>query len=720
MASHNSAASAATEQIVMIEGMHCGGCALALEQLLQRQPGVTQAAVNFAADIALIGWREQKPDFSLLKKVVSRLGYTLHEQPDPDLSRRQAAHQRKRLQWRLAVAVVFGMWSMMPALLVYLYPLGAIEANMRWPLALASGLFAIPVLLYSGAHFYRSGLLTLRAGQPGLDSLITLAVLASVTISVWQLQHGSAHVYFDVAVMLITFQLFARLIETNVRRRAAEVVGRYFQQMPDSVLPENSAERVPCDTLSPGDKICLTAGEQLALDGIVVQGTGLLDAAIITGEHEPESIEPGSELFAGSRLVEGEIILAITATAGQRRADRLAHTISTLLTRKSALQRLTDTIARWLLPVILLAALLGTMTVLLQQGSLQQALAHGLAVLVVTCPCALSLATPLVITLGHAQLLKSGIMLQDLPALEAAADIELVVFDKTGTLTTSTPQIAHLEPAQDETNASLLQLAADILYHSAHPVALGLRAALPEATAAPGGRHLSLAGQGSRWQSPNGEALAGKAHWLQSLGIKVPAQQPANGMGLHLARNGRYAGYIAFHEALRPGISTMLKQLVEQGRQVKILSGDTAAACHQVAARLGLNESQILAERSPEQKLRFIASCASHCKVAFVGDGLNDGPALAAAHLGIAVGNTSAATGGAADIYLSKGAAAVPFTLAWAQRARRLMRQNIGWALAYNLLIIPAAMAGWVQPVLAAVAMSLSSLCVLLNSLRIQ
>ncbi|MGO2135777.1 heavy metal translocating P-type ATPase [Marinobacter sp.] len=711
------------QDILMIEGMRCGSCAIAVEALLKKQPGVSDAAVNFAADVALVCWDKEKPPLASLQKAVARLGYRLHGSVDAERSKFQAESVRKHLQRRLAVAVVFGMWSMMPALLTYLAPLGVVEPEVLWPLALASGLFAVPVVLYSGSHFYRVGWRTLIAGAPGLDSLIFIAVFAACIISAWQLAAGNHHVYFDAAVMLITFQLIARLLDTSVRRRASEIIRRYLQDVPAQVTLKTSSghyEARPASDVETGECIVLKAGEQLALDGQIIQGYGQADLSMLTGEHLPQALGPGAEMLAGCQLVEGELELSVTAGIGQRRIDRLSRSISALLSRKTTLQRLTDRIARILLPIILIAAVVAVMLALVQGVPAPEAAARGLAVMIISCPCALSLAIPLVITMGHAHMVNRGIVLRDPAALEAAAEVGAIVFDKTGTLTTGEPSVDSIAPAEQWTEKTLLQLAQIILSESQHPVARGLRtAAAPSPANTPGGTRESIAGAGTRWINGGDTALAGQASWLREQGIEVPATEDS-GMNIHIACNGRYAGKIGFQETLRPEAAPTIRRLARQGHAIYLLSGDTRNACLELAERLGIPAKHVLSSYSPEQKHSFMENLEKQTNAVFVGDGLNDGLALAGARLGIAVGNAASATGAAAAVYLTESIAKVPDTLLLAQRARKLMRQNLFWAVGYNALVVPLAVIGWVQPVIAAIAMSLSSLCVLLNSLRMQ
>jgi heavy metal translocating P-type ATPase len=709
------------ESVLFVEGMHCGSCAAAVEMQLKRHPGVINASVSFAADTAMVRWNTEQTSLPGLQKAVSRLGYQLHTS-ESEQTERTATTIRKRLQWRLAVAAVFGMWSMMAAFLVYLAPLGIVEPEVTWPLALASGIFALPVLTYSGSHFYKVGWRTLRVGAPGLDTLITVAVVAASIISIWRLLEGQSHVYFDASVMLITFQLIARLLDHNVRRHAAEVVRSYLNEAPEqatAIKPGGDTETRPAKHLKTGQTILLTTGQHLALDGRVTSGKGYVDLSMMTGESTPQLVGPGNQLFAGSVLIEGDITLRVTAEVGQRRIDNLAQSIRGLLSRKTALQLLTDRIARVLLPIILIAATAAIVLALFQGVSPLGAAARGLAVMIVTCPCALSLAIPLVVIMGHAHMTSNGIVFQDPAALETAADVNVIVFDKTGTLTSSHPTVATVTPDNGWSPAGLLQLAINTLQDSPHPIARGLALeGAPTVDSTIGQREATL-GHGTRWQIGKSTVLAGRATWLKEQGVELPITAEDE-MTLHLAYNNRHAGKITFKETLRPEAIPLIQTLKRLDLPVYLLSGDTRQSSLTLAHQLGIDSKRVIAEATPEQKCQFIQNLEQHYQVAFVGDGLNDGLALASARLGIAVHSASTSASSAAAVYLPDGLANVPATLQFAHKARKLMRENLAWALVYNGLALPMAIAGLVQPVVAAIAMTLSSLCVLLNSMRMQ
>lgn len=709
------------ERMFVVDGLHCASCATAVEAQLRRQPGVFSAAVNFAADSAMVRWNDTRTSFAELQHAVERLGYRLCPPDDADNTAENADRIRKPLQWRLAVAVFFGMWSMMPALLIYLAPLGVVEPAATWPLSIASGTLAIPVLLYSGMHFYRVGWRTLRVGAPGLDTLISVAVVAACLVSAWHLMNGSAEVYFDAAVMLITFQLVARLIDSGVRRRASAIIRGYLTHAPERVRTWRNDEwqEVAATEVAVGQHIRLEDGESLALDGHVIDGNGDVDMSILTGEHVPRRAARGETLEAGCRLVAGRLELRVTARVGERRIDSIARSVRALLSHKTTMQRLADRLARLLLPLIIVASGLAMLLGVVQGLPADEIVIHGLAVLIIACPCALSLAIPLVIVLGQARMVMLGILFRDPAALESAASVSVIVFDKTGTLTSDTPHLSHMVPSAGVTPRDLLQLAADALYDIPHPIAAGLRSAAAPSAHATRGRRDNYPGQGVCWTQGAERTLAGRRTWLIERGIAVPPCDDT-GMELHVASSGRYAGRLLFRETLQPDALSTVRRLQQSGYALYLLSGDTPRACQQVAETLGIPHTRILANRSPEEKSRFVAALERHHVAAFVGDGLNDGLALARARLGIAVGSATSAASQAGAVYLPDGLARIPQTLQLARRARRLMQHNLYWAIGYNAMAIPLAIAGWVAPGVAALAMTLSSLCVLANSLRIR
>ena len=718
-AGHRSGEGDVGEAALVIRGMMCGSCAAAVTAVLQRQPGVVEAGINFAADAATVRWDRSVTTLGALQEAIRRLGYDARPMDETDGSARDSGLERQ-LQIRLAVAVCFGMWSMMAAILIYLGPLTPVEPEARWPLALASGVLALPALTYSAYPFYVAGWRTLRAGVPGMDTLITLAVAAAVPVSVWQLARGSDIVYFDVVVMLVTFQLVARLVDIRVRRQAGRSVQSYLRAVPEQARRVNTEgdnrETVPVTAIGLNEWVGVGRGERIPVDGIVQRGRAWVDQTMLTGESALATVSPGDPVFAGTINTEGDLVLRTTAVAGKRRIDGLARSVRQLLSHKSALQRLTDLMARLLLPTAVIAALLAAAVAVASGTDAAEAVRRALAVLVITCPCALSLAVPLIAVLAVGQAGRLGILLRDPAVLETAARATTVLFDKTGTLTQRRPRVATIEPVTGVSQESLLYLAAEATTESDHPLAVGLRAEFPKAGTVPGTRH-SHTGDGVAWVGPQGHVLVGRARWLEAEGVAIPALANRS-TEVCVARDGVYLGRIRFTEQLAAGAAHTIARLQGAGYRIHLLSGDTWPACIRIAEELGIPPDRVHAEHSPEEKLAAIEGAQTEERVVYVGDGQNDGPALAAAELGIAIGDAEPTARAAAAMILPGGLHPISQALWVARRARRGMIQNLGWAVTYNLIALPGALLGYVHPTIAAVAMGASTLCVLLNSSR--
>lgn len=706
------------QTFLAVGGMMCGSCAAAVEAVLAREPGVREVGVNFAADAAYIEWDPAQTTLEQLLYKVNRLGYRVEPLESAGEPRRLEVFQR-RLQIKLAIAVFFGMWSMLAALVLYLSPSGALPLQGRWALALASGICALPVVAYSGFSFYIAGWRTLRARVPGMDTLISLGVGGAVTLSVVQLWLGHDRVYFDTAVMLITFQLVARLVDHRVRRDAAGAAQALLHAAPERVQrldADGGFSMIPSAMVQRGDHVLVSPGGSLGVDGVVVEGQSSLDCSLLSGESAPVPARVGDKVYAGSRNGEGALLIQVATAGGQRRVDDLARSVRAQLVHKSGLQKLADRVASRLLPVVALAAVVAAALAAADGMGVEGILARLLAVVVITCPCALSLAVPVVTLLVEAQARSRGLLFRDPAAIEQAATVRHVVLDKTGTLTSGLPVVRALLPAPGYTPQQLLALAAAATFDSKHPLASGLALAGGQLQAPPGEREVR-AGSGVIWQSEQGIVLAGRASWLREQGVTVPEQD--GGTEVCVARNGEFIGRVRFTEQLRPEAISLVRALQADSLQVHVLSGDTASACVAIGERLNLDPARVHHGQSPEDKLEFIRGLQRDAAVAFIGDGLNDGPALAAAHLGVAAGEATASARSAAALLLPEGIQGVLPALRLARRARRVMLQNLGWALAYNLLALPAAMLGWVHPAIAAAAMGLSSICVLINTLRL-
>jgi len=718
--------SAARRDVLIVDGMFCAACAASVEAVLARQPGVANASVNFAADAAVVEWQPGAHDTAPLVDAVRRLGYDTRLIGDESAAGSPAGDPARDLGLRLIVALFFGMWSMLPSIVLYLDVVS--DPSSRYGLALAAGAFALPVVLYAGLPFYRMGIATLRHGIAGVDALVTVGVAGSLLLSGTALLSGNADVYFEVAVALVTLQLIARLLDLRVRRTARDAVVGLLELAPTTLTvvdDDGATRRVALEEVGPDDTVRVGPGERVAVDGCIVAGRARIDRSLLTGESDPVTLGPDDSVYAGERVIDGACDVAVTASAGKRRIDGLARQVREMLAARPAWQRAADTVARHFLWLSALAAAAGAALVLEAGGTPSEIAVRALAVFVIACPCALSLAAPIAGLTASAAAARRGVILRDLNAVTAAAVPDRVFVDKTGTLTLGRPGVVAVHVFAGADERDVLRAAATAEYASPHPIARALLAAAEKAgmsatalaAAATEGEVHEWPGRGVRWSAGEGAIAVGSIDWLQATGVDIPALPETSATRSAVARDGRLIGVVDLEDALRPGIEEMVRSLRSRGLAPVILSGDGPGPVESIGARLGCEAH---ARLTPEEKVRHIQQWRkSGATTAFVGDGINDGPALAAADLGIAVGEaTDAARSAAAVSLVEVDATVLPALFDMTRRARRIVRENLAWAIAYNSVAIPAAMAGWVHPAVAAVAMALSSVTIVLNSLR--
>ncbi|MEO0423074.1 MAG: cation-translocating P-type ATPase [Pseudomonadota bacterium] len=717
--------------VLLIDGMFCAACAASVEAAIRRHPGVDEVNVNFAAEAAVIERAAGRAggDLPALIERIASLGYRARSSALAEGGERSREHDpiARDLSLRLIIAVFFGMWVMLPSVGLYL-DAGAGQPVTQWRLALAAGVLCLPVVLWSGLPFYRMAWRTLRAGTPGIDALVTIGTVGALLLSVISLSRGSAAVYFEVAVALIALQLLARLIDLRVRRRAREAISALVALTPTRLRRlRNGEERdVALKEIKIGDRLRVLAGERLAVDGVVHEGLASVDRSLLSGESEAVTVQAGAALHAGERLVDGAVTLEVMAGAGRRRLDALAKQVRQMLASKAPWQRAVDRLARYFLWLSLALGAVAGVAVFAVGGEPQAAALRALAVFVIACPCALSLAAPLAGLCASQAASRQGIILRDLNAITSAATPTHVFLDKTGTLTRGMPSVRALHPRKSVDGDELLRRAGEAERLSTHPLAQGIVEAartrgLLGPTPSAGARVSVVPGKGLRYRSDDGqETCLGSTTWFEQLGlvtadIAPPLAGPAT--RVWVAHGGQVLGAIDLIDDLRGGVDEALVALREEGVQLGILSGDSAEPVAYLAQTLGIDGRFGL---SPEAKVEAIEAVrAQHpgAVVAFVGDGLNDSPALAAADLGVAVGEATDAARAAAAVTLTDGGVErMPGLLRLVRRLRAVVRRNLAWAIAYNVLALPAAAAGWVHPAVAASAMALSSISIIASA----
>lgn len=681
-----------------VPGMKCAGCIGKIERELPKVAGIAAARANFSAKRVAISHDPAVGEDAL---TAALLGLGFEAQPVADNPMGVEVAERKRLNRALGVAG-FGMMNvMLLSVSVWSGADGATRELFHW----LSALIALPVIAYSGRPFFASAWMALSHKRTNMDVPISIGVILATCLSLYETITGGAHAYFDSAVMLLFFLLAGRALDAEMRTRTRAGIGALLGRMGKSasvIAPDGSTRRVPAKDLEPGMLVLVAAGEALAADGEVVNGSSAIDNAMLTGESAPEPVGPGSVVHAGAINLSAPIRVALTRVADDTAIAEIARLMDEAGQSRSTYVRIADRASRLYAPVVHSLAALAFAGWMIAGAGVHQSLTIAIAVLIITCPCAMGLAVPAAQVVASGALLRRGLLVKDGSALERLAECDVALLDKTGTLTLGAPR-ADIAALDAEARAVALGLA----QASRHPLSRGLAAALLRAGVEPAAitdiAEVSGKGLTGTWQ-----------------GVCVALEKP-EGEGQALAttlRIGDAAQTITFADPLRADAAATLAALKHEGLTASILSGDRAAPVAAIAAELGLAAQ---AEASPQAKLAALEALkAAGRRPLMVGDGLNDGPALAAAHASIAPGTASDASQQAADaVFIGEGLMPVALAVRVAKKTMRIVRENFGFSIAYNLLAVPLAVLGLVTPLIAAIAMSVSSLVVVANSLRL-
>ena len=694
---------------LLVDGLDCAACVWLIESLLARNPAIVKARVNLSTRRLALQWRGTAAEANAHAGLVAALGFRLAPYDAVSADAQEHGEARDLLR-SLAVAGFAAANVMLLSVAVWSGHDGSMGEATRTTFHWLSAAIALPAVAYAGRPFFRSAWTALRSGRSNMDVPISIGVTLACIVSLHEAWLGEPHAFFDSAITLLFFLLIGRYLDRRARGRARESVRSLLALSNRSatlVAPDGRTRSCRVDELAPGDVLLVAAGERLGADGVVSEGRTALDASLVNGESVPTSVEPGARVFAGMVNIGAPIRVRVTAAGERTLLAEIVRLVEAAERGRSRFVALADRVARAYAPVVHLTAGLTFLAWLFVGGlAWDRALLIATAVLIITCPCALALAVPVVQVVATTRLLRRGVLVLSPTALERFARIDHVVLDKTGTLTLGRPEL--VSGGEDR---EALRFAAELAANSRHPLSLALVRALPEIQPAEGvvehpGQGLSLADARLGSRSFCGIAASGRAvdDGCSELWLTQPGHAPVR---------------FAFADRLRPDARETIDALARDGIAVELLSGDRRSAVVRTASEAGIESWR--SDTLPAEKANRLAELARLGKrVLMVGDGLNDAPALAAAHASISPASAAEATQNAADaVFQGDALAPVVETLRVARFADRLVRQNLALALIYNLSAVPLAIVGHVTPLIAAIAMSSSSLLVIGNALRL-
>ncbi|MDX1678590.1 heavy metal translocating P-type ATPase [Arsukibacterium sp.] len=715
-----------------VKGMTCASCAARVEKSLLKVSGVLAATVNLATGQVSLTLQQDTPAADL-QQAVSAAGYELLlSQAAANTAEKADIPFYQRDSWPVVGSAILTIPLVLPMLGMLFGADWMLPAFWQW-------LLATPVQFYFGARFYRAGWQALKAGSGNMELLVSLGTSAAYGLSVYlwlsfnghaSANHGSApHLYFETSAAVLTLVLLGKFLEKRAKRRTMDALRALENLKPTTatVWRHHGWQTIAAAELKRGDKVKVLPGERIAADGIVLSGSSHVDEALISGESIPLTKQQGDRVTGGAVNIDGMLEIEASAVGAGSTLAKIIQLVEQAQGAKAPVQALVDRISSIFVPVVLVVALVTAMVWGQLFGDWQQGILHAVAVLVIACPCALGLATPAAIMAGTGTAARHGILVKDAIALEQATKIDYVIFDKTGTLTAGKPELMQLTAIKGDEH-ELAELSYALSQHSEHPLA---KAVISYATA----HNVALqqvshfkvvAGKGVTAYVGPRQMMLGSGHWMGELGLSLPTEKIAvPGASVSWLAEKSDAGIcllglLCFADQAKNDAKAAVQKLQQSGIKVAMLTGDSGASADYIARQLGLDNYQ--AEILPEGKAKAVASYQQQgYKVAMVGDGINDAPALAQADLGIAMATGTEVAVSASAITLMRGdPTLVASALTLADATYRNIQQNLFWAFAFNTIGIPLAAMGFLNPVIAGAAMASSSVLVVTNALRLQ
>ncbi|MDD2222284.1 MAG: heavy metal translocating P-type ATPase [Pseudomonas sp.] len=704
-----------SETKLLIEGITCAACGWLIEKHLRQLPGVLETSLNLSNHRLSIRWDAEQIVLSELLKTIRHIGYAAHPWQPDTVSEQMQSDNRRALR-KLGVAGILWMQVMMASMATWpefnLDLSEAMDRLLRW----TSLILTTPIVFYCSSEFFRGALRDLRTRHLTMDVSVSLAIAGAYGAGIWSTLTGQGDLYFDAAGMFALFLLSGRYLERRARERTSAATTQLVNLLPASCLRLNadgSSERILLSELQQDDSLLVPPGHLIPADGRILTGSSSIDESLLTGEYLPLAKNPGDTVVAGTLNIEGPLSIAVLALGEETQLSAIVRLLERAQSLKPRLAELADTVAQWfLISVLLIAAVVG---LIWWQVDSSRAFWIVLSLLVATCPCALSLATPTALTAATGSLHKLGLLITKGHVLESFQKVDTVIFDKTGTLTEGKLTLKHILPLAQLSETQCLALAAALESHSEHPIARAFGRSITAAqdvSSAPG---LGLEG------SVNNRRLRiGRPDYVSALGAyPTPAMPSEQGQWLLLGDTQQPLAWFALDDQLRADAPALLETCRARGWKVLLLSGDSSPMVQQIAEQLQIEDAR--GGLTPDDKLQVLKELHAQGRhVLMLGDGVNDVPVLAAADISIAMGSATDLAKTTADaILLSNSLSSLVSALAVAKKTRRVIIENLSWATLYNGLVIPFAAVGWVTPGWAALGMSLSSLLVVLNALRL-
>ncbi|WP_429034995.1 heavy metal translocating P-type ATPase [Aeromonas veronii] len=698
-----------------VEGLTCAACAWLIERHLMTLTGLRYINVNTTIHRARIKWDPDQLSLSDILKGFAQIGYRAY----PFQTHQQEALYAKEVRsymFRLALAGLGSMQVMMCAVALYMDLFISVEDEFMVYFKWISLLLSTPIMIYSAQPFYAGAWRSLKQGHLSMDVSVSLALIGAFIASMWATVFNTGEVYYDSITMFVFFLLLGRFLELRARRKASESSSNLARLVPIMAtrIDDEGEHEVAAKTLQVGDRVRVLAGATLPADGIIVEGQASLNESMLTGEQLPLLKQPGDQVYAGTINTDAPLQIRVSHRIEESRIAQIMRLQDHALDDKPAIAQMADQLSRhFILVLLIIAAAVWTFWHFHQPD---QAFWITLAVLVATCPCALSLATPTALTSATANLTRNGILLRRGHVLDVLTKANRIVMDKTGTLTTGEISLTHTQALADLDEAHCLAIARAMEVQSEHPIARAFRLPADSIAVLPSAREITpVIGHGITALVDGVRYRIGSARWL---GLD-PAQERGRGLAIYLADEQQVLARFNLEDTLRPDARALIAAFKAAGLQTTVLTGDSSLQADEIARELGVDE--LVKGVSPDGKLAYLKTREAQGDISImVGDGINDAPVLAGAHASFAMaGGTDLAKNSADAILLADDLSRLLEARVLAMRTRKIIIENFAWSIGYNLLVLPLAACGWLPPYLAAAGMSLSSLIVVTNSMRL-